>query len=403
LALLNREVIPLTEIRFEKSSGSFISKYAKTINSTTKYACEFLKALSQLTGRNDLEESTFLTWRDVIDPKGAGMLHDHPRWCSRCLQYWRENNQTPYFPLQWYAAPVKYCLEHKSKLVDTCTICGKHQPFIPKHYHIDHCSYCGSWLGHEATVMEQDATFSPSRFDQFAAKAVGEMILQGIKATPYASYARLQNRLKAYAAVLADGVYTELERLVGFRKTVLNQWITKDTRPKIQQLLLLCFRLETTPARLLRDEEEIVLTKISRPFPVHSARPRIKLTVNLRKQLHGSLQAIIDSEDESITFRDACKLLGYTHNFLKYWFPEECRKISDKHKLFLSEKREIKKRAEEETAYNIMMKLLAQRLHINSKIIEKLLRPHKLSQAQPAVRAGIKRAKEEYFGSSTAS
>ncbi|MBU0593650.1 MAG: TniQ family protein [Gammaproteobacteria bacterium] len=338
----------------------------------------------------------------MFDPNGAGMLYNHPRWCPGCLHDWREKGEESYFPLYWYLSPVKFCPEHNNELVDKCLSCGRHQPFIPKHYHIDHCSYCGSWLGQKDEVAVQKPIFSPTRFDQFAADAVAEMIREGSDVLAYASYPRLQQRLKEYAELLTAGVCSEFERLVGFRHSVLSNWIKRDTRPKIQLLFLFCFRLETSPVRLLREDIPATIPQIIQPFPIHIARIQVKLTAKLRKQLHNDLKAIIDSTDEPITFMEACKKLGYTNSFLKYWFPDECRRITDQRKKYVIEKRDEIARQAEEFAYNTVMELLSQGKRANKKIIEKLLRPHKLSQARPAVRAGVKRAMEAFFAENSA-
>lgn len=400
LVLFNREIIPLTNIKLGKARSSFTSKCSKTINSYTKYAREVTSALIQLTCRDDIIDGTFINWIDVFDPKGAGMLHEHPRWCQDCLHDWRINSKTAYFPLLWYASSVKFCVEHKRALVETCPGCGKHQPFIPKHYHIDHCSFCGCWLGHKVESDLTNKNFTPTRFEVFAADAIAEMIREGKNAQSYASYQKLRIQLKSYAEILAKGSHREFERLVGFKEGVLTQWINKDTRPKIQQLLLFCFRLKTSPVKLLRDEIPSTVPIIDRPFPEHTARIRIKLTAKQRKKLLTDLQEIIGSTSEPITLKDACKKLGYTINFLRYWFPKECRIISDNRKIHVSNRSKGKKTEAENTAYKVISGLLAEHKHFDSRIAETMLANYKLSQADQAVRDGVKRAKKEFYAES---
>lgn len=396
LVLINREIIQLTEIRFEKSSGNFSAEYAKTINLYNKYAREFSRVLGSLTCRDDLLTSTFIPWKDVFDPKGAGMLSGHPRWCTECLQTWREENLPSYFPLHWYAHEVKLCVRHNRALQEVCPHCGRHQPFIPKHYYIDHCSQCGGWLGHSEGLHATTAEFTANRFDRFAAEAIAEIIQEGANATTYATYPRLQQRLNEYAKLLANGV-AEFERTVGFRKSVINQWISSDTRPKPLQLLTLCYRLGTTPVRLLRDDVPTPAPLIQQSFSVHSGRPRNKLTANDRKWLLAELQSIIDSPDEPISLKDACTRLGYTNNFLKYWFSQECRAISDKRKQYVSERKQEFLRLAEETAYQIVKSLLSERKRVSRRTIDQHLQQQKLSLLTPEARAGMKRAKAEFF------
>lgn len=403
LILFNREIIPLTQIKLGKARSSFTSKCSKTVNSYAKYATEVSGILEQLTCREDMADGTFIYWGDTFDPKGAGMLHGHPRWCPECLHDWRMNNKTPYFPLIWYAGPVKFCLEHKRTLAETCAGCGKHQPFIPRHYHIDHCSFCGNWLGNGAEPDMSKRDFSLSRFDVFAAEAIAEMICDGKNAIGYASYEILRIRLKAYTELLANGVHREFERLVGFKQGVLTQWISRDTRPKIQQLLLLTYRLKTTPVTFLRDEIPSSVPKIDRPFPVYASRVRITLTAKQRKKLQGDLQEIVDNKSESISFKETCSRLGYTKNFLKYWFEDECRQISDNYKKYVSDRSKEKKIQAENIAYKVTLELLAEGKHLSRRFLDKVLAPHKLSQAYQEVREGVNRAKREYYSGQTVS
>lgn len=396
--LINREVIPLTAMKFEKSCSNFQQKYTKTVNAHTKYASEFARALQSLTQRQDLEFTTFIPWGDVLDPRGTGLLSPHPKWCPECLTEWQALGDEPYFPLLWYVGSVKLCQKHRNTLVDTCPSCARHQPFIPKHAYLDHCSHCGGWLAarsdHTRGVTLPAVTVS--RYERFLASAISEMIKEAPVASEFATYHRLRQRLREYVQLIAKGVVTEFERLMGFSKTVIRQWINKDTRPQLNQLLLLCYRLQTTPVVLLRDNLPTDTPLIEKAYSLHDSRPKIHLSANARKKLLGQLQDILDNPNDFPTFKAVCKELGYTNNFLKYWFPELCLAISQKHRDHLARRTAKKKLDALETTNKVVTALLEQHRRINNRLIGRELSKHGISMLNPDTRAAVKKAIKDF-------
>ncbi len=396
--LINREIIPLTEIKFKKSCSNFQQLYTKTINAHTKYGSEFARALQLLTQRQDIAFTTFIPWGDVLDPKGAGLLSPHPKWCPECLTEWRELGEEPYFPLLWYARSVKLCEKHRSSLVDTCPSCTRHQPFVPKHAHLDRCSHCGAWLAarNDYTSGVALPAVTLSRYERFLASAISEMIKESPEASEFATYPRLQRRLREYVQLIGNGVITKFERLMGFNSRVILQWINKDTRPQLGQLLLLCYRLQTTPVALLRDNLPTDVPLIDKAYPLHDARPKIKLTANARKKLLGQLQEIINDPNDFPMFKAVCQKLGYTNNFLKYWFPELCLAISQKHRDYVSNRSAKKKLDAIETTIKVVTALLQQRRRISNRLIGEELSKQGISMLNPDIRAAVMKARQDF-------
>lgn len=396
LTLITREILPQTKIKLEKSSGSFTASHAKTINSYVKYAREFCEAVGHLTAHNDLAQASFLPWADVFDPKGTGIVHERPRWCSHCLSDWRMSGEEGYFPLLWYAHSVKICPTHRQPLKEACPECGKHQPFIPKHYHIDHCSHCGTWLGHQPSVTLGDG-HELTEFDEFCARAIAEMIGEGANAPSYASHARFREQLEAYPKVLTNGVFSEFERRVGLRKGILKEWRGKNTRPEIKQLLMLSFRLATTPVQFLREEVPAKLSPVAAKFPVHYSRSRERLSIKKANELRAALQAMIESDDEPLPLKKTCEKLGYAYGFFLYRFPNECAAIVKKRKRFVKERAAENEKKNDALAYRVTFDFLEEGQRYTSKSIEVLLRIHKLSMANPSTRDAVRRAKFNFY------
>lgn len=400
LALITHEILPLTKIRLKKSSGSFTAIHAKTINSYVKYAREFCEVVGRLTARNDLAQASFLPWADVFDPKGTGIVHERPRWCSHCLSDWRMSGEEGYFPLLWYAHSVKICPTHGQPLKETCPECGKHQPFIPKHYHIDHCSHCGTWLGHQPSVTRGDG-HELTEFDEFCARAIAEMIGESSKAPSYASHARFREQLGTYPKVLTNGVFSEFERRVGLRKGILKEWRGKNARPEIKQLLMLSFRLATTPVQFLREEVPAKLSPVAARFPVHYSKSRKRLSIKRANELQAALQAMIESDDEPLPLKNTCEKLGYARGFFLYRYPNECSAIVEKWKRFVKERAVKKKKKDSSLAYQLTTNFLREGHKYNGKTIEALLRPHKLFLVNPITRDAVRRARTDFYSGAT--
>ncbi|OIQ75961.1 hypothetical protein GALL_423630 [mine drainage metagenome] len=399
LTLIKSEILPLTEIRHLKSSSSFLTKYTKTINAHMKYAREFCRATQQLTQRDDLDNLTFLPWADVLDSKGAKVLHPHPKWCPACFQEWRTEHVEPYAPSAWSSAMTTICSQHRCKLVDACPWCGKHQPFIPKHQYLDHCSHCGSTLvgpvGHIESMMQADGI--RSAYERYSSAAIGEMIMAANEAREYASYKNLQQRLRQTVQMVTDGNVTQFERWLGFTDTVIQQWISKNTRPQSGQLIKLCYRLGTSPVELLRDGPAPDLINFDQTFSQHRARPRRILTAKLRSKLEIELTNILENPNEHPTLKEVCKRLGHTINFLRYWFPDQCSVISNKHKDYVRERTISNKLRAQQITRTIVLGMLQSGKLISSRQIEAELRKHQLSSINPDIRAVVRKTKEDFL------
>lgn len=140
----------------QKYSSMWHNRAIRTIHYHSLYAEELAHALGQLTLREDLAYGTFLPWRHLLDPQGGGLLASRPKWCPSCLGDWLSVSRSARFPLYWYTVAARCCIQHGDMLRDVCPHCQRKQPFLPAHSHLDHCSYCGGWLGSE--LFERDVS-----------------------------------------------------------------------------------------------------------------------------------------------------------------------------------------------------------------------------------------------------
>lgn len=393
--LIEQEIIPCGHIQYDaRESFNFYSYYTRTINFQSKYAEEVAAALDRLTGQTCLTQNTFLPWKDVLDPRGGGLLDRCPRWCPICLTERQKAELEPYFPLLWYVMLVENCPLHGCRLESECPHCHRKQTFIPKHYHIDHCTHCGAWLGGASQEVKLEPT---DPFVQYAVGAISEMIQHNASASTYANFPRLQERVRDYVRLVGGGSITGLGKKVGLQGTVINQWLLRERRPQIKSLLQFTHHLGTTPVRLLRDE----IPKDLPDLPDQEIQARYRTQRNLLQEdkasIEAKLQAYLDRDELPPTIEQISFELGQTISFLKYRFRTLCRLITDKRRQMYEEVKMALEREIEERSYELTIALLKSGRRASRRLIENTLRAHKMSIRNPVSRAGVTRAKEEFF------
>lgn len=395
LDLLNREIVPRTNIQLNRPSSSFVNTHAKTANGLGKYAHEIVGALEQLTGQTGLASCSFLPWRELLASNGNSLLHPRPCWCPTCFQEWRSVGSEPYFPLVWFCEQVAVCPAHKCPLIDRCTICGRQQPFVTRHAYLDYCSYCGEWLGKEEPA-DSNATALPQRAIA-RASAIGELIVVG--QTTEASMLGTRGRHATVITALIQqhfaGVRAEAERRFGFRPHVMLNWLSKHQALSLKSLFELSERVGVSPATFLRNDPRTVFD-----FRQRVAMGPIKHRPPVSEQRLSDLKKVLDgiarNGPHHLALTDVAKTLGEKYTFLRYWCPDECTRISAAHLKFKSDNSKAKLAANVTQSRKIMMRLLSSKQRITRKIVKAELATHRISIACPEVRAALRRAVSDF-------
>ena len=243
--------------------AEFFSDYAKTLQSTGKFARKFVAMTEELTCRDELVLLSALPWCEIIPSIGTGLMTQHPKWCIDCLSEDRANHHNPYFRLSWGYALYQVCSRHHLKLVDECPWCGKHQPFFPCHADLSRCNYCYGWLG---TCMAEE-NIATNQEQLWRSNAIEDMVIHGKNAKSQVTGELFRNRLTLLVNIVADGQKTRLSDMLGLTRSTIGTWITKRQRPLFPQFLYLCHQLGLMPSefllgdfnpRELRDRKSVV-------------------------------------------------------------------------------------------------------------------------------------------------
>ena len=396
LDLCNRELLPVTQIKRGFSVHKFIMKDAKTLNGLNKYAMEASRGFHQLTGRNDLEFCTLLPWQDVLDRKSIALLHPHPRWCPACFIEWRAKSREPYWLLLWFLSPATQCPTHGKMLEEVCPHCGRHQPFIPRHSHMDYCSHCGQSLAFLAEAVNPRSEFAGRWQSKFCSQAMAEMIVEGSRAHGYATQQRLSERIGDLVRILGRGNPAEMHRRLGLRDKATDSWRRDGEHPTIQSLLTLCYRIGLTPVQFLQDAVPETLEPREKVFLAPKLSSRQLLSKRERARIQSVLMNAIADPCDSPSLMQLAKRLGYSKTFLYYWWREECTAISQKHAQFLRLRSETRLRTLREKVADISREIFATSPNAMSKLILVRVKAEKITLAWPEVRKVIQAVRQEF-------
>ena len=395
LDLLNREIVPCTDIQLNRPSSSFVNTHAKTANGLGKYAHEIVGALEQLTGQTGLASCSFLPWRELLASNGNSLLHPRPCWCPACFQEWRAAGSEPYFPLVWFCEQVAVCPAHKRPLIDRCTVCGRQQPFVTRHAYLDYCSYCGDWLGKEESVDRKAAALPPRAIAR--ASAIGELIVAGqtAEASILGAHGRHVTVITTIVRQHFGGVRSEAERRLGVRPRAMQNWLGKHKLLSLKSLFEQSERVGVSPVTLLRNDPGTAFD-LSQRAAMRPIKHRPRVSEQRLEDLRRMLDGIARSGPHHLALTDIAKTLGEKYSFLRYWCPDECARISAAHLKFKSDNSKAKLAANVAESRRIMMRLLSSKQRITRKIVKAELAAHRISIACPEVRGALRRAVSDF-------
>lgn len=383
--LVKEEVLRDCEINYTKHSAKFVTTYLSTMNGLGKYAREIKDSLESLTMQSGLEECTFLRWDDLFQYRSRRILHSHPHWCPVCFAEWRKADVEPYYPLIWQSVIVQHCPVHHVPLEQECPACQKTQPFIPRHYFLDHCSYCQGALARSDSQPGASREQRMSKDTRQAIDAITEMIMLDRSAQHLLSAEHFWERLKETADRFCNGQIKPFEKILGFSEGTFSNWKLGRHKPSFSALYQLTRSLGTTPVAFLTDGAIETFNphsiapkprKVRRP---HLARPE-------KDQISKALDAIIDQGYSELPMREVAAHIGYAHSYLIYWFPESCRQISQLHRNWVSQQCNQRAGERRDLTVAAVRKLYAGNLRVTRGFVHAELRKLGFSLKDPVVR-----------------
>jgi len=218
-----------------------------TINSTGRIARSFEKIFYQLFPRYaHYEFSSFSFLSPLLGEKARGVTSSKLKWCPYCIQRSLTNNIDITYPLYWLASDAQSCLVHKCKLNNQCSHCGSKQDVFIASSQAGICQRCNAYL-----IENDTAPLEPSSRDIWVTNAINELIRNRYQLKQLS----IDQNFKNFVAKLTEqyGGSRQAEQKLCLSESLLRRWLTRN-RPKLTQLLDVCYKLQIEPVKILAGE-----------------------------------------------------------------------------------------------------------------------------------------------------
>lgn len=321
--LLTKKIGRLTGINYligsGNSGGSRFYESATGINGLGKTARNLVKALNNLTYREDLHFGTMLPWEALLPSRG--LMKSRRSWCPVCLQEMKFSREVIYEPLIWNLQSIISCSKHGCYLEVRCPGCA-HENYVMNRHHIPgYCSKCFTWLGTSKGVEAPGDSWN-----SWVMVNISEMFLSVDLANNYTYAEDLTTRLKYLTELYANGNVASFARLVNKPKVSVWSWINGKNRPTLEDLLTSAYNLGISLKDFLHNEilvpEEYTGPKRNDGF--YRKGP----TIHDKEALERHLKEIVEN-GVKISVRETARILGIDKRILYNYFPDICKTISE--------------------------------------------------------------------------
>jgi len=370
----------------------FFVKHAGTINGLGKYAELFQEETGRLTGASFLRIMSMAPLKNLLPPNGAGLLASKPKWCPCCVGEMMESGDDVYRPLAWSFDLYRICVRHEIEMVDTCGHCGKAQPFIPRYPDLGRCDHCGGMLA------DGERLISTSRLDRWVSKAITDIVQHLPMFDGSITAGRFAAAMKLVVERFTNGNRAKFCERIVLPRWTLTRWLSGGERATLPQLLSVCYGLSIMPSKLLlSDPAELVVSVQDslRPVPekLFGRLERPLLSVRQRRKLKKELAGIIKDSEDVRSLSQVARSLDLTRSCMRYWFPEECVSMQDKHVAANRKRVAIRMEVQREAVMAAVQKVRARgeypaKRKVNEELLKQkmsLIRPELLSVYRQAI------------------
>ncbi|MCE7038198.1 TniQ family protein [Bacillus cereus] len=371
--LMNRIIFPEIDKTYLIRSGVFggnrFYDAAKLINGCTGISVELVKVIEKLTFRSDLSNLTLNKWKDCISKRNLLKASFH--WCPQCIFEW-QSNAIVYYPLIWYLKVVTVCVKHSCFLVKQCESCKCEIDILRRKMIPGYCSNCFSSLS-----LGKEIVIKPSMHDLkwqiFVIKNIQDML--SAKENFFTNQNFKENiiiQLSFIKKQFFGNSMTDFSYHLQIPKSTIHGWLSSANLPSLENLLLICFRLDIKILDLLSTEKEKnirvhIANDVTNVLKVR--RVFNPLNLNLIEEQLNSLMTI----DIPVSMSAAALKIGHDKRVLYTNFPHHCKKISNRYMNYI--KIRANKRIEKlkEQIYRVFISLLNENIYPSRRRLEKEL------------------------------
>ncbi|MEK5441212.1 TniQ family protein [Fredinandcohnia sp. FSL W7-1320] len=323
----------------ELNNGGLNNK-CRYINSDSSVAKEFVGAIEYLVGKDNLLYLTLLPFSSSYYISTKGIIKQQREWCPLCYREQEKKYETTFDLLLWTIVGVKVCLLHKTKLMSNCGNCGTKFRVIMKDSTTNLCHNCGMKL-------DQYVDRNPcTEWEVYYAEKMGELIssMIGLSRNKEIFLENLKKVVSHYK------YYTAAAKATSISETTLRSWIIQKQIPNIIYLLRFCFATNINPINLLNNELDMSKFNPRQQLPEFNEKLVMKRGEN---EKYKELLTTIIKEDAfpPPSLSEVERRLN--NRGLRRNFPDLCKKIVDRHKLYLKNKKNENDRLKYNEIYKI--------------------------------------------------
>lgn len=368
--------------------ATFFTKLAGTANGLGQYAELFAGAAERLTGKEGLRQLSMLPWRGLFPHNGQGLLARQPRWCPACFAEQISAGDASMAPLAWSLEAVRVCPKHHQTLQDRCPTCGRHQPFVPRYPDLAVCEHCHCPLAATDGISDMQRPEELTAIERWAIDAVGDMVILPAGIEPNAE--RFREVLRERISVATGGNRAQFCREMGLQEWGLKGWMTKDERPSPAQFLAVCYGLGNLPSQLFVSSAG------------HPSKPRLiggtlkrraacpRLNDDRKRELQRRLLEHLSAQNPT-SIAAAGRELGVPARYLRYWFPDLCTALSQKHQIWIKARSAAHRKKQQQRVFEIVRDVYKAGEYPSRRRINCILRQERMALVQPHLL-------EAYFG-----
>lgn len=306
-------VLEIQHIKEELKIGNSKSS-ALYIGQNNAVTLDYIKALEQLTGRDDIQFLSMINWRGIFQRE---VLSNYRKWCPACLEEMRVSSKIIYEPLLWYISSVKNCDIHGAVLQKKCPYCESKLSLIHSKISMGYCSICNEWLGKR--MMSEGL----EKYEQFVISNFKELLVKGQKVNFFPSeqflYLFLNQKFNE-SGFKSKKIFADFLKI---KPMTFYNWIANRSKPKPDFLLNLSCNFKYTIYQMIY-EDNIKIEVDVKKFNENPKKPCSK------EEMEKVLKEALNS-NKGKSLSEISKASNFTYGRAISNFPELCFEIREKY------------------------------------------------------------------------
>ncbi len=325
-----------------------------------------------LTGVYSINELTLASWSNVLPSRE--LFSQSKKWCPKCFEDWKKNNQIIYEPIIWNFKEVNICKIHGVRLKTECPYCSKPIPVLTRTSRNGFCPYCRSWLGSN-DITDEIVDSKHNSWKYFVVNNIGTLL----KAKSEEKTNWSQDNIVSFLESLIEKTVCAFSRCFDIPKSTVSSWFGDNHKPILQTLLKICYRLDINIIEVLSSNELHVSLISEKDYNDISRENKNTNNSKVRRKIdwdnvEEKLIGIINNKDfNTSSVREVARNLNCNARLLYSHFPDLCKKISEDHDIFIRYQKIRKDKEKRQKVLEVTFDLYNQGVYPTRRKVEAIL------------------------------